>query len=107
MAICIIPCSVISCDYHVRIVDTFRFSFKLLASLFNPSLQENKEYKDFKDKDVSEIYIRYRQLFGDSSNGEKYAVTPTKLCKTGFGLFEENALEDHRDAFSVDGESSE
>ncbi|XP_022851998.1 uncharacterized protein LOC111373662 [Olea europaea var. sylvestris] len=73
---------------------------------WNRKIRENKDYREFKDKDVSEIYVRYRTLFGDSYDGEKYAVTPTKLCRTGFGLFEDSALEDTRDAIPVDEESS-
>lgn len=43
-------------------------------------MKENKEYKDFKDKNMSEIYVHYNQLFGNSYDGDKYAVTPMKLC---------------------------
>ncbi|XP_022855489.1 L10-interacting MYB domain-containing protein-like [Olea europaea var. sylvestris] len=67
---------------------------------------ENKDFKDFKDKDVSKIYIRYHQLFGESYNDDKYAMTPMKLCRTGFNLFEDGAAEDHLDAIPIDGESS-
>ncbi|XP_022871912.1 uncharacterized protein LOC111391009 [Olea europaea var. sylvestris] len=73
---------------------------------WNRKIRENKDYKEFKDKDMSEIYIHYRPLFDDSYDGEKYAVTPTKLCRTGFGLFEDSALEDNQDAILVDEESS-
>lgn len=55
---------------------------------------------------MSEIYIRYCQLLDDSYDRNKYAMTPTKLCRTGFGLFEDTALEDHQDAISIDGENS-
>lgn len=69
-------------------------------------MKENKEYKDFKDKDVSEIYVRYRQLFGDSYNRDKYAVMPTKLCRTGFCLFEDSVVDDQMDSIPVDEEST-
>ncbi|XP_022851457.1 uncharacterized protein LOC111373190 [Olea europaea var. sylvestris] len=62
--------------------------------------------KDFKNNDIDEIYIHYHQLFNDSYDENKYAVTPTKLYRTGFSLFEDSALEDNRDAISVNGESS-
>ncbi|XP_022855762.1 uncharacterized protein LOC111376981 isoform X2 [Olea europaea var. sylvestris] len=68
---------------------------------WNRKIKENKDDKEFKDKDVNNIYVRYRQLFGD-----KYAVTPTKLCKTGFCLFEDSVLEDNMDVIPIDGESS-
>lgn len=55
---------------------------------------------------MSEIYIRYRQLFGDSYDKDKYAVTPTKLCRTGFGLYEDSVIEDNEDAIPIDVESS-
>ncbi|XP_022871667.1 uncharacterized protein LOC111390790 [Olea europaea var. sylvestris] len=70
------------------------------------ALTKNKEYKDFKDRDVSDIYIRYSLLLGDSYSSEKYAITVIKLCRTGFKCFEDSAPEDHRDVILVEGEGS-
>lgn len=55
---------------------------------------------------MSKIYIYYRQIFDDSYDRGKCAFTPTKLCRTRFGLFKDSVLEDHRDAISIDGETS-
>lgn len=59
--------------------------------------QENKEYKDFKNKDFREIYS-YKVLFGDAFDSKKYAVTPTKLCRTRFVMFEDNGYKDTSDS---------
>lgn len=69
-------------------------------------MQENKEYREFKDKDVSEIYNRYRQLFGDNYEGDKYATTPSLFCKKGLAVFEDHLASDHLDIVSADGEGS-
>lgn len=45
------------------------------------------------------------QLFDNSYNGEKYVMTPTKLYRRGFSLYEDSALQDTRDAIPIDGES--
>ncbi|XP_022873360.1 uncharacterized protein LOC111392284 isoform X2 [Olea europaea var. sylvestris] len=42
---------------------------------WNRNIKENVIYKDFKDRDVKEIYIKYRQLFDDSYEADKYAIT--------------------------------
>lgn len=51
---------------------------------------------------MSDIYIRYRPLFGDSFDGDKYAVTPTKLCRTSFHMLKDSTQEDHIDVIHVD-----
>lgn len=79
---------------------------KSISQSARAGLQENKDFKDLKDKDVSDSYTQYHQLFGDSYDGDKYAVTPTDLCRTGFGLFEDSVAEDHRNVISDDGEST-
>ncbi|CAA3012757.1 Hypothetical predicted protein [Olea europaea subsp. europaea] len=63
------------------------------------------ERKEYKDKDCRELY-RYKVLFGDVFDVDKYAVTPTQACRTGFAMFEDSANEDHRDEVSVNVESS-
>ncbi|CAA2992363.1 Hypothetical predicted protein [Olea europaea subsp. europaea] len=68
-------------------------------------LQEKKEYKEYKDNDCRELY-RYKVLFGDVFDCDKYAVTPSQACRTGFAMFEDSAHEDHRDKIPVDVESS-
>lgn len=67
--------------------------------------QENKEYKDFKDKDCREVY-GYKDLFGDAFDNEKYAVTPSKLCKTGFAMFDDSGYDDMEDSVPAEEESS-
>lgn len=67
--------------------------------------QENKEYREFKEKDCREIYA-YQVLFGDAFDNEKYATTPTNLCRTGFAMFEDNPNDHPRDATSICEESS-
>ncbi|XP_022863854.1 uncharacterized protein LOC111383899 [Olea europaea var. sylvestris] len=64
-----------------------------------------KERKEYKDKDCRELY-RYMVLFGDVFDCDKYAVTPSQACRTGFAMFEDSAHEDHRDEITVDVESS-
>ncbi|CAA2965467.1 Hypothetical predicted protein [Olea europaea subsp. europaea] len=68
-------------------------------------LQERKEYKEYKGKDCRELY-RYKILFGDVFDCNKYAVTPSHACHTGFAMFEDSAYEEHRDEIPVDVESS-
>lgn len=58
---------------------------------------ENKEYKEFRDKDYREVYS-YNVLFGDAFDSDKYAVTPSLMCCTGFTMFEDSGYEDLRDA---------
>lgn len=69
-------------------------------------LHENKEYKDFKDKNVSDIYIWYRQLFGDSYDCDKCATTSSLMCRMGLVVLEDSAVDDHLDVIPVDGEES-
>jgi hypothetical protein len=45
-------------------------------------------------------------LFGDVFDNDKYAVTPSKLSRTGFSMLDDSAIEDHRDETPVDVESS-
>lgn len=53
-----------------------------------------------------EIYIKYRQLFGESYDSDKYAMTPTRLCSTGYNLFEDGAVENHLDVIPFNGDGS-
>lgn len=41
-----------------------------------------------KEKDCREV-CSYKLLLGDAFDNEKYAVTPTKLCRIGFATFED------------------
>ncbi|CAA2995196.1 Hypothetical predicted protein [Olea europaea subsp. europaea] len=66
---------------------------------------ERKEYKEYKDKDCHELY-RYKVLFRDVFDVDKYAITPSQACRTGFAMFEDSVNEDHRDEVPVDVESS-
>ncbi|CAA2981183.1 Hypothetical predicted protein [Olea europaea subsp. europaea] len=68
-------------------------------------LQERKEYKEYKDKDCRKLY-RYKVLFGDVFNYDKYAVTPSQACRTGFTMFKDSGHEDHCDEIPVDVKSS-
>lgn len=54
---------------------------------------------------MSIIYIRYRQLFANSYDNDKYTVTSIKLCRMGFGLFEGNTL--HPDRWESSGSNDE
>ncbi|CAA3033388.1 Hypothetical predicted protein [Olea europaea subsp. europaea] len=67
--------------------------------------QENKDYREFRDKDCSEVYS-YKVLFGDAYDSDKYAVTPSTMCRTGFSLFEDSRHEDLQDSHPVDEEGS-
>lgn len=65
-------------------------------------LQEKKENKDFKDKDVSEIYIQY----SDSYDDDKYTTTLSLMCRTGLISFEDSEVDDHLDAIPIDADDN-
>lgn len=68
--------------------------------------QENKDYKEFNDKDCREVY-GYKALFGDAFFSDKYVVIPTKLYRTGFMMFEDIGYEDLCDKVPADVENSD
>ncbi|CAA3016683.1 Hypothetical predicted protein [Olea europaea subsp. europaea] len=67
--------------------------------------QENKDCREFRDKDCREVYS-YKVLFGDAYDNDKYAITPSTMCRTGFSLFEDSRHEDLQDSHPVDEEGS-
>ncbi|CAA3003313.1 Hypothetical predicted protein [Olea europaea subsp. europaea] len=67
--------------------------------------QENKDYREFRDKGCREVYS-YKVLFGDAYDSDKYTVTPSTMCRTGFSLFEDSRHEDLQDSHPVDEEGS-
>ncbi|XP_022887605.1 uncharacterized protein LOC111403359 [Olea europaea var. sylvestris] len=73
------------------------------GALFLPTLKENKDYKEFKGKDCKEVYS-LKVLFGDAYDNDKYAVTPSTMCRTGFSMFEDSGLEDLHDSQPLDEE---
>ncbi|CAA2960653.1 Hypothetical predicted protein [Olea europaea subsp. europaea] len=64
-------------------------------------LQERKEYKEYKDKDCRELY-RYKVLFNDVFDCDKYAVTPSQACRTRFAMLKDSGHENHHDKILVD-----
>ncbi|CAA2971800.1 Hypothetical predicted protein [Olea europaea subsp. europaea] len=68
-------------------------------------LQEMREYEEFKDKDCQKLF-RYKVLFGDVFNYDKYAFTPSQACRTGFAMFKDSGHEDHCDEIPIDVKSS-
>lgn len=88
------------------LISIFIFSGRYLQSLngfesfckncqhffFSHLAQENKDYKDFKGEDCREVYS-YKALFRDVSDNEKYAITLTNLCRTGFSMFKDSGYE--------------
>ncbi|CAA3023578.1 Hypothetical predicted protein [Olea europaea subsp. europaea] len=68
-------------------------------------LEKRKEYKEYKDKDCREVY-RYKVLFRDVFDCDKYAVIPSQAYCTGFAMFEGYRYEDHRNEIPVDLENS-
>ncbi|XP_022890509.1 uncharacterized protein LOC111405725 [Olea europaea var. sylvestris] len=75
------------------------------GALFLPTLKENKDYKEFKGKDCREVYS-LKVLFEDAYDNDKYAVTPSTMCRTGFSMFEDSGLEDLRDSQPLDEEGT-
>lgn len=45
-------------------------------------------------------------LFRDAFDNKKYVVTPIKLCRTGFAMFEDGVYEDMHDFAPVKEENS-
>lgn len=43
-------------------------------------------------------------LFKDAFDSEKYAITPTKLCITGFAMFKDSGHKEQREANPIDEE---
>lgn len=84
---------------------SLRGSFLIVHFFFFHYEQENKEYREFKDKDCRETYA-YQLLFVDAFDSEKYATTLTKLCRIGFAMFEDSANDDTRDTMPMYDESS-
>lgn len=70
------------------------------------TLWESNLYKDYKDVNCREICIRYGKLFGDIFYSNKYVVTRTKLCWTGFNLFDYSTKENHKNEILVFLEST-
>lgn len=73
-------------------------------------IKENKDFKEYMDKDCREVY-NYKVLFGDAFDNDKYAVTPSQMCWTGFAMFEDSGYEDlldtHPDTEENSGSSDE
>ncbi|CAA2997498.1 Hypothetical predicted protein [Olea europaea subsp. europaea] len=65
---------------------------------------ERNEYKEYTDKDCRELY-RYKVLFGDVFDYDKYSITPSQASHTDFTTFEDSGHNDHSDEILVDVES--
>ncbi|KAL2497258.1 Uncharacterized protein Adt_22808 [Abeliophyllum distichum] len=52
--------------------------------MYQFSLQENKDYAKFKKMNCAKLFHKYRGLFSDMYDSEKYALSPLKLSKKGF-----------------------
>ncbi|XP_022853335.1 uncharacterized protein LOC111374832 [Olea europaea var. sylvestris] len=68
-------------------------------------IQENKDYREFRDKDCREVYS-YKVLLEDAYDSDKYAITPSTMCKTSFSMFEDSRHEDLQDSQPLDEEGS-
>ncbi|CAA2973348.1 Hypothetical predicted protein [Olea europaea subsp. europaea] len=92
-----------------ELINSSGVAYDMSTGLISASIEwwdrKTKERKEYKDKDYRELY-RYKVLFGDVFNSDKYAVTPSQACRTSFAMFEDSAHEDHRDEIPVDVESS-
>ncbi|KAL2480193.1 Uncharacterized protein Adt_33159 [Abeliophyllum distichum] len=52
--------------------------------MYRFSLQKNKDYAKFKERNCEELLHKYRGLFIDIYESKKYALSPSKLLKKSF-----------------------
>lgn len=84
-------------------ISKYAFDFLFYVRIVSTTIclvLENQNYKDYK-----KVYS-YKILLGDSYDSEKYAITPTKLCRTSFTMFEDKGYKDHHDDVPSDDENN-
>lgn len=81
------------------------YIFLMFHFVFGLRNRKTRNRKISKHKDCKEVYS-YKVLFGDAFDSEKCTVTPTKLCRIGFAMFEDSRHEDMCDSTLVGEENS-